>query len=81
MSSSQLARSSRRRTRFVRWFGLLNLVGVLATLAFAHWAFTSIWCLYAAVVSVVLYWQFSNRKINVDRPNQDLARGTEPSLA
>ena len=65
----------------VRWFGLANLVGVVATLALAHWAFTSIWCLYAAVISVMLYWQFANRKINVDEPNHDLARGSEPSLA
>lgn len=67
--------------RVVRWFGLLNLAGVLATLALFTWAFTSIWCLYAAMVSMVLYWQFSNRKINVERPNQDLARGREPGFA
>ena len=67
--------------KVVRWFGVLNLVGVVATLVAARWAFTSIWCLYAAVVSVVLYWQFSNRKINIHQPNTDLSRGHEPSLA
>ena len=67
--------------KVVRWFGVLNLLGVLATLAAAHWAFTSIWCLYAAVVSVVLFWQFSNRKINIREPNKDLTRGAEPKLA
>ena len=67
--------------KVVRWFGVLNLVGVIATLAAAHWAFTSIWCLYAAIVSVVLYWQFANRKINIRQPNKDLIRGAEPTLA
>ena len=67
--------------RVVRWFGLLNFVGVAATVLLARYAFTSIWCLYAAIVSVVLYWQFSNRKINVREPNTDLAEGNEPRLA
>lgn len=65
----------------VRWFGLLNVVGVIATLLLAAYAFTSIWCLYAAIVSVVLYWQFSNRKINLRQPNTDLAEGRQPRLA
>jgi len=65
-------------SKVVRWFGLLNFVGVAATLVFARYAFTSVWCLYAAIISVVLYWQFSNRKINVRQPNTDLAEGSEP---
>jgi len=67
--------------KVVRWFGWLNVAGVIATLAFASYAFTSIWCLYAAVLSVVLYWQFSNRKINLREPNTDLAEGHEPTFA
>lgn len=59
--------------RVVFWFGLLNLVGVVATILVKTYAFTSIWCLYAAVVSIILYWQFSRRKINVSEPNQPLA--------
>lgn len=67
--------------KVVRWFGLLNLVGVIATLVMARWAFTSIWCLYAAIVSCVLLWQFWNKHINVARPNVDLDEGREPRLA
>lgn len=67
--------------KVVRWFGILNFVGVAATLLMARWAFTSIWCLYAAIISVVLLWQFWNRKINIRKPNEDLAAGTEPSFA
>jgi len=33
------------------------------------YAFTSDWCLYAAVLSVMLYWQFSRDHIDVERPN------------
>ena len=65
----------------VRWFGYANLAGVVATLVAARWAFTSIWCLYAAIISAMLYWQFSQRKINLREPNTDLARGREPTFA
>lgn len=65
----------------VRWFGWLNLAGVVVTLIAASYAFTSVWCLYAAVISVVLYWQFSRRKINLREPNTDLAEGREPTFA
>jgi hypothetical protein len=55
--------------RVVRWFGLLNIVGVALVLIVKGYAFTSVWCLYAAVLSVMLYWQFSRARINVERPN------------
>ena len=67
--------------KVVRWFGLLNLAGVVVTLIAASYAFTSVWCLYAAVISAMLYWQFSRRKINLRRPNTDLAEGREPTFA
>ncbi len=41
-----------------RWlvaFGVLNLVGLLTVLAVKAAAFTSVWCAYAAVVSLVLF--------------------------
>lgn len=52
----------------VRWFGLLNLVGVVATLVVKDYAFTSIWCLYAAVISVILYWMFRRGHVDVLAP-------------
>ena len=58
--------------RFVRWFGVLNVTGVIVTLLAMSYAFTSIWCLYAAIVSLVLYWQFSHRHVDMTTPNSRL---------
>lgn len=38
--------------------GGLNLVGLLAVMMVKRYAFTSIWCAYAAVVSIVIYFFF-----------------------
>ena len=65
--------------RVVRWFGVLNVVGLVGTLLAKGYAVTSIWCLYAALVSVVLYWQFSASHIDVERPNSRF-RGLRPSF-
>ncbi|QGY01596.1 hypothetical protein MMSR116_06525 [Methylobacterium mesophilicum SR1.6/6] len=63
--------------RVVRWFGSLNFVGVIATLIAKGYAFTSVWCLYAAIASLILFWQFRARRINVSEPNASLvARAT-----
>lgn len=58
--------------RVVSWFGWLNLVGVVITLIVKGYAFTSIWCLYAAVMSVILYGQFRGRHIDIGAPNSRL---------
>ncbi len=58
--------------RVVMWFGLLNLAGVVVTILVKSYAFTSIWCLYAAIISVMIYWQFSRRHIDIGRPNSRL---------
>ncbi len=55
--------------RVVMWFGILNFVGVVATIIVKSYAFTSIWCLYAAIISVMIYWQFSRKQIDIGRPN------------
>lgn len=55
--------------RVVRWFGWLNVAGVTATLIVKGYAFTSVWCLYAAVLSAVLYLQFRGGHIDVAAPN------------
>jgi Family of unknown function (DUF6629) len=55
--------------RVVRWFGLLNIVGLTIVFIVKGYAFTSVWCLYAAILSVMLYWQFSRGHIDVERPN------------
>jgi hypothetical protein len=60
--------------RVVRWFGLLNVVGVSIVLLVKGYAFASVWCFYAALLSVMLYWQFSRRTIDVRHPNRRLAK-------
>ncbi|TYC64057.1 hypothetical protein FMN63_27910 [Stappia sp. BW2] len=49
--------------RVVRWFGVYNLVGLTIIILAKSYAFSSVWCFYAAVISVMLYWQFRNGKI------------------
>jgi hypothetical protein len=39
-------------------FGAANLVILLAVMAFKRYAFTSLWCAYAAIVSVIILWYF-----------------------
>lgn len=46
--------------------GWLNLVGLIIVMLVKSYAFTSIWCAYAAVVSVVVYFFF--RRSSQDRP-------------
>ena len=65
----------------VRWFGWLNVVGIVGTMVVRSYAFTSIWCAYAALVSVILYWQFSRGTINVERPNSSLLGRVEAVAA
>lgn len=48
------------------WLGWLNLVGLLVVMVVKSYAFTSIWCAYAAVVSVVIY--FFLRRSRQKRP-------------
>jgi hypothetical protein len=59
----------------VSGFGWLNLVGVVATLLVKGYAFTSVWCLYAAVMSVILYRQFRGRRIDIARPDSSMRVG------
>lgn len=66
--------------KVVRWFGLLNVIGVVGTLIVRSYAFTSIWCAYAALVSIVLYWQFSRGYIDVERPNSSLLGRAEMAV-
>jgi hypothetical protein len=46
-------------------FGLANLVILLAVMAFKRYAFTSLWCAYAAVVSVIIlayFWKSGGQR-------------------
>src|ERR1700723_2112157 len=44
----------------------LNFVGLLVVMVVRRYEFTSLWCAYAAVVSVVIYFFF--RRSRIDRP-------------
>ncbi len=59
----------------VRWYGVLNVIGLTAAQLVKSYAFASVWCFYAAVQSVIIYWQFSRSAIDVETPN-----GTSPIL-
>ena len=45
----------------------LNLVGLLVVMLVKRYAFTSVWCAYAAVVSVIIYFFF--RRSRAQRPS------------
>jgi hypothetical protein len=59
--------------KVVRWFGILNVVGLTIVMIIKGYAFTSVWCLYAATLSIMLYWQFRHRHIDIDSPNSRFA--------
>ena len=61
--------------RVVRWYGVLNVVALTITEIVKQYAFASVWCFYAAIMSVMIYWQFRRLKIDIETPN-----GTSPIL-
>lgn len=52
--------------KVIRIFGILNLVGLTVVLIVKATAFSSLWCFYAACLSVFLYWQFRQKNIAYD---------------
>jgi hypothetical protein len=50
-------------------FGVLNVVGVVAVMLLKSYAFTSLWCAYAAAASVIIYFFF--RRSRLERPATD----------
>jgi hypothetical protein len=44
--------------RYLRWFGVVNVVGLLFAATMQEEEFTSVWCLYAAVMSVLILVHF-----------------------
>ncbi len=48
--------------RYIIALGAVNLVGVLLVILVKQYAFTSVWCAYAAVVSVLIYFHFRRRQ-------------------
>ena len=65
--------------RVIRWYGLLNVIGLTITQLVREYAFASVWCFYAATLSVIIYWQFYRSNIDLDMPNAP-SPGEKPFL-
>jgi Family of unknown function (DUF6629) len=53
--------------RYLRWFGVVNLVGVIVVATVRAEEFTSLWCVYAALVSVLVLMHFRRQRAS-ERP-------------
>jgi hypothetical protein len=51
------------RSVTIQIFGWMNLLGLLVVYLIAQYSFTALWCLYAALVSCILYLHFIERRI------------------
>lgn len=73
------------RSVTIQLFGWLNLVGLVAVYLVAEYAFTALWCLYAALVSGMLYLYFIERRIAflsaLRRTEQQIEREVDDELA
>jgi len=63
--------------KVVRWFGILNAAGLTVVFLVKGYAFASVWCFYAAALSVMLYWQFSRKNINLPAPDRRLFKAAD----
>ena len=52
--------------RYLVALGVLNVLGLIAVMIWKAYAFTSLWCAYAAIVSVIIYFFF--RRSRSERP-------------
>ncbi len=48
--------------RYLQWFGVVNLVGVAIAFSVREAEFTSVWCVYAALVSVLILEHFRRQR-------------------
>ena len=45
--------------------GAANLMGLIIVMVVMRYAFTSVWCAYAAVVSSMIYFHFRNDRVSM----------------
>jgi hypothetical protein len=64
--------------QYLRWFGLVNLVGVIATALVRADELTSLWCLYAAMVSVLILEHFRRQRAHEARAAIPIQRHVLP---
>ena len=48
--------------RYLKWFGVVNLIGVAIAFTVREVEFTSVWCAYAALVSVLILEHFRRQR-------------------
>jgi len=48
--------------RYLIIFGIANFIGLTVVAIVMSYAFTSVWCAYAAVASVIIYFHFRHRR-------------------
>jgi hypothetical protein len=59
--------------RVVRTYGLVNVVALTIVQLVRAYAFASVWCFYAAIMSVIIYWQFRRGTLAAAAPENRVA--------
>jgi hypothetical protein len=60
--------------RYLRWFGVVSLVGVIAAALVRVGELTSLWCVYVALVSVLIFEHFRRQRAFEAAPGRSVAR-------
>lgn len=60
--------------RYLRWFGVVSLVGVIAAALVRVDELTSLWCVYVALVSVLILEHFRRQRACEAAPSRSAAR-------
>jgi hypothetical protein len=60
--------------RYLRWFGLVSLAGVIAAALVRVDELTSVWCVYVALVSVLILEHFRRQQAFEPAPSQSAAQ-------
>jgi len=55
--------------RVIKAYGVLNVIVLTVVEVVKAYAFASTWCFYAAIMSVMIYWQFKRLNIDIETPN------------
>jgi hypothetical protein len=64
--------------RYLQWFGVVNLVGVAIAFSVREAEFTSVWCVYAALVSVLILEHFRRQRRLEGRMSSTRPAATAP---
>ena len=67
--------------RYLRWFGMVSLVGVIVTAVVRVDELTSLWCVYVAIVSVLILEHFRRQRASEVRAISDPAPSAWPTVA